>query len=68
MVSRRHCRESDVDFEGQSFVLYDVAILRENPDAPIIVRVAYPAQHPQFDIGQYIRGNIWLQFAIDAVK
>ena len=60
--------KSTTSFGGQDFILYDVALIREHPDKPIIMRVVYRAAQPQFDVGQYIRGNIWLQFKIYATS
>lgn len=60
--------KSTTSFGGQDFILYDVALIRDHPDRPIIMRIAYRASHPQFDVGQYIRGNIWLQFKIYATS
>lgn len=59
--------KSQTTFAGRTFDLYDVAILRENPDQPVIVRLALAADlpdQPDFAVGQYVRGNIWLQFGI----
>ncbi|GAA5008601.1 hypothetical protein GCM10023206_15290 [Acinetobacter puyangensis] len=51
-------------FMDRNFVLYDVALMREEKSKPVIVRIAYPEQQQQFEIGDYIRGNIWIQFKI----
>ncbi|MCH4246835.1 MAG: hypothetical protein LKF82_03200 [Acinetobacter populi] len=51
-------------FMDRNFVLYDVALMREEKAKPVIVRIAYPEQQQQFEIGDYIRGNIWIQFKI----
>ncbi|KAA8731815.1 hypothetical protein F4V57_11230 [Acinetobacter qingfengensis] len=51
-------------FMDKKFILYDVAIMREENSQPVILRLAYPEAKNQFKIGQYIRGNIWIQFKI----
>lgn len=49
---------------GQDFVVYDVALLREPDTDPVITQLLYAADKPQFEVGDYVRGNIWLQFTI----
>lgn len=49
---------------GRTIELYDVAILREEKSLPVILRLAYPAQEKSFAVGDYIRGNLWIQFKI----
>ena len=56
--------KSETEFMGKKFVLYDVALLREEKSPAVIIRLAYPAQQQQFEIGSYIRGNIWIQTKI----
>ena len=51
-------------FMDKNFVLYDVAIMREDKSKPVILRLAYPEHHQQYEIGEYIRGNIWIQIKI----
>lgn len=51
-------------FMDKNFVLYDVALMREEKATPVIIRIAYPEKQQQFEIGDYIRGNIWIQFKI----
>lgn len=53
-------------FMDKTFYLYDVAIMREEKSSPVIIRLAYSADKKQFEVGQYIRGNIWIQFKIYA--
>ncbi len=52
------------EFMGKIFNLYDVAIMREDKTLPVIIRLAYPETQQQFEIGEYVRGNIWIQFKI----
>lgn len=56
--------KSEAQFMDKNFILYDVALMREEKVKPIIVRLAYPAHLAQFDIGHYVRGNIWIQAKI----
>ncbi len=56
--------KTSLQFMQKSFVLYDVAIMREEKSKPVILRLAYPENNQQFEIGDYIRGNIWIQFKI----
>ena len=56
--------KSEASFMQNSFILYDVALMREEKTKPVIIRVAYPAHLAQFEIGTYIRGNIWIQTKI----
>lgn len=56
--------KSNTEFMGQAFTLYDVAIMREEKSKPVILRLAYADQSQQFEIGNYIRGNLWIQFKI----
>jgi hypothetical protein len=51
-------------FMHKEFILYDVAIMREEKSPAVILRLAYPADKNQFEVGQYIRGNIWIQIKI----
>ena len=56
--------KSETEFMDKSFVLYDVAIMREEKSLPVIIRIAYPKYLNQFEIGEYIRGNLWIQSKI----
>lgn len=56
--------KSETQFMDKPFVLYDVALMREEKVKPVIIRIAYPAHAAQFEIGAYVRGNIWLQAKI----
>ncbi len=51
---------------GQPIDLYDVAMLREEAMQPLVIRLAHLAQPSvqPFNVGDYIRGNIWLQAAL----
>lgn len=56
-----------VEFMQRPIDLFDVVILREQHTQPFVIRLAYAnrsenKQH--FQVGEYIRGNIWMQVAI----
>jgi hypothetical protein len=55
--------------------LLDVSIIREQEDHPVIIRLAYLNPHLNtqasalpFKVGDYIRGNIWIQASIYATN
>lgn len=56
---------------GHLIDVFDVVILREEQADPLVIRLAYcdrTKNHQQFAVGDYIRGNIWMQIAIHAKK
>lgn len=53
----------------QSYTCYDIALFLEHNQPAILARIAtQKAEYCNFEIGQYIRGNIWLQANIHNVK
>ncbi|EPF71506.1 hypothetical protein [Acinetobacter rudis] len=60
--------KTNMPFMQQNFTLYDVTLFLE-PDQPAtLIRIA--TQEPElqnFEIGQYIRGNIWVQATIHSL-
>lgn len=52
-------------FMGKTVIFYDVAIMREESTQPVIVRLINRYDDAEYQIGDYVRGNIWLQFKID---
>ena len=59
------------DFFGQTIYLYDVAMLKEANALPLVVRVACSAAAlgtQVLQVGDYIRGNIWMQIQIYAMS
>ena len=51
--------------------LYDVAILKEEQVLPLVVRIAcadFALDTKTLQVGDYIRGNIWLQMTIHAMS
>lgn len=54
--------KTEMQFMQQEYTLYDVTLLREDNNEATLIRIATKAQqHSQFAIGDYIRGNIWIQ-------
>lgn len=54
--------KSDMQFMQNEFCIYDVSLFHELDQAAIIVRIATARDtEKNFAIGQYIRGNLWLQ-------
>lgn len=62
---------SSTDFMNTHVQLLDVSIIREPDINPVIIRLAYLNNEKTqeiFNIGDYIRGNIWIQANIYATK
>lgn len=58
---------SNTIFMGKNIQLLDVAIMREENTKPIVIRLAYLNRAESkniFNVGDYIRGNIWIQATI----
>jgi hypothetical protein len=58
---------SSTEFMGKTIQLLDVVIIREQDIKPVVIRLAYLDQSEQsiiFNVGEYIRGNIWIQASI----
>ncbi|WP_445116243.1 hypothetical protein [Acinetobacter sp. WZC-1] len=54
-------------FMQQSYTLYDVTLMLEEDQPATLIRIATQnSQYKDFEIGQYIRGNIWIQASIYA--
>ncbi|MFV5513955.1 hypothetical protein [Acinetobacter gerneri] len=59
--------KTQMQFMDQEYTLYDVTLILEENQPAILIRVAIKeAAHKHFEIGQYIRGNIWIQANIYA--
>ena len=58
--------KTTMQFMQQDYTLYDVTLLREDNSEATLIRIATkdPALS-HFAVGNYIRGNIWLQVNID---
>ena len=54
--------KTQMQFMQQDYTLYDVTLLREDNAEATLVRVATrDPKYADFNVGQYIRSNIWLQ-------
>lgn len=59
--------KTQMQFMDQEYTLYDVTLILEENQPAILIRIATKeAAHKHFEIGQYIRGNIWIQANIYA--
>lgn len=59
--------KTQMQFMDQEYTLYDVTLILEENQPAILIRVATKEEaHKHFEIGQYIRGNIWIQANIYA--
>ena len=59
--------KTQMQFMQQEYTLYDVTLILEENQPAILVRIATKdSTFKDFDIGQYIRGNIWIQANIYA--
>lgn len=57
--------KTSMQFMQQDYTLYDVTLLREDNAEATLIRIATrDPQYGKFNVGQYIRGNIWLQVTI----
>ncbi|WP_122899674.1 hypothetical protein [Acinetobacter sp. B51(2017)] len=57
--------KTSMQFMQQDYTLYDVTLLREDNAEATLIRIATrDPQYSKFNVGQYIRGNIWLQVNI----
>jgi hypothetical protein len=57
--------KTSMQFMQQDYTLYDVTLLREDNSEATLIRIATrDPQYAKFNVGQYIRGNIWLQVNI----
>ena len=54
--------KTSCEFMQHEYTLYDVTLIHEEQQAAVLMRIATkdPALK-DFNIGQYIRGNVWLQ-------
>lgn len=62
---------SQTVFMDKTVDLIDVAIIREQDSKPVIIRLAYLNRDKMpnsFQVGNYIRGNIWIQATIYATN
>lgn len=61
--------KTSMSFMDQDYTLYDVALIHDENQAATLIRIATknPA-YKDFAIGQFIRGNLWIQVNIYAKK
>ncbi len=61
--------KTSFEFMNQAYTVYDVTLIHDENQPAILIRLATknPA-HQNFEIGQYIRGNIWIQANIHNIK
>ncbi|XID74353.1 hypothetical protein ACF3NA_07320 [Alkanindiges sp. WGS2144] len=62
---------SQTNFMDKTIDLIDVVIIREQNTKPVVIRLAYlnsDKQTNSFNVGDYIRGNIWIQATIYATN
>ncbi|MDQ9020087.1 hypothetical protein RFI02_03090 [Acinetobacter sichuanensis] len=61
--------KTNMQFMQQNYTLYDVTLILEENQPAILVRIATKeSAYKDFEIGQYIRGNIWIQANIHALS
>ena len=59
--------KSSMQFMDQEYTLYDVTLIHEENQPAVLIRIATKnADYKNFNIGQFIRGNIWIQANIYA--
>lgn len=57
--------KSSMQFMDQNYCLYDVALIHDEGQAATLIRIATrDPKFKDFQIGQYIRGNLWIQASI----
>lgn len=57
--------KSSMQFMDQDYCLYDVALMHDEGQAATLIRIATrDPKFKDFQIGQYIRGNLWIQASI----
>ncbi len=59
--------KTEMHFMDQTYTLYDVTLILDENQPATLIRIATKDNlYKNFDIGQYIRGNIWIQANIYA--
>lgn len=59
--------KTEMQFMDQTYTLYDVTLILDENQPATLIRIATKDQlYKNFEIGQYIRGNIWIQANIYA--
>jgi hypothetical protein len=61
--------KTEMTFMDQHYVLYDVSLIHEEKQEAVLVRIATKENaYKDFNIGEFIRGNLWLQVSIHNKK
>ena len=61
--------KTSFEFMNQVYTVYDVTLIHDENQPAILIRlVTKNPAHQNFEIGQYIRGNIWIQANIHNIK
>lgn len=61
--------KTNMQFMNQDYTLLDVALIHEDNQPATLIRIATKnPEYANFNIGQYIRGNIWIQANIYALN
>jgi hypothetical protein len=61
--------KTSMQFMQQDYTLYDVALIHDEDQAATLIRIATKnAAYKNFQIGQFIRGNLWIQVNIYTKK
>ena len=61
--------KTSMQFMEQDYTLLDVALIHEDNQPATLIRIATKnPEYSNFNIGQYIRGNIWIQANIYALN
>ena len=61
--------KTQAQFMNQDYTLYDVCLIHEDNQPATLIRIATKEpKFADFEIGQFIRGNIWIQVSIYAKK
>lgn len=59
--------KTDMQFMDHSYTIYDVTLILDENQPAVLIRIAtQDILYKDFEIGQYIRGNIWIQANIYA--
>lgn len=61
--------KTSMQFMDQDYTVYDVTLILEENAPAVLIRIATRnKQHAHFEIGQYIRGNLWIQANIHSIS
>ena len=60
--------KSSLDFMQKNYTIYDVTLIHEENQPAILIRIVTANDQKDFEIGQYVRGNLWIQANIYATS